>query len=141
MSDELNRPRIMIGHRDVTEQVADMFDAIVGSLDWGSAMLGTDEVMSILYIAKLMGWDTPSPNNEIESIKMSDIGRASMDSAVRLKTYKDFKEAKDKHWQKQVEAMLSAKDTDLQSQYENLEQISLALAGKALEIKKKIDNE
>ncbi len=51
--------RIMIGTADVTEHVAAMFDAIVGSLDWGSGFLSVEQIESILIVGALAGFDVP----------------------------------------------------------------------------------
>lgn len=51
--------RIMIGNADVTEHVAAMFDAIVGSLDWGSGFLSSEEIESIVAVGTLAGFDVP----------------------------------------------------------------------------------
>ena len=49
--------RITIGGVDVTEHVAAMFDAIVGSLDWGSGFLDVETIESILVVAELAGFE------------------------------------------------------------------------------------
>jgi hypothetical protein len=52
--------RITIGGTDVTEHVAAMFDAIVGSMDWGSGFLDVETIESILIVAELAGFEVPS---------------------------------------------------------------------------------
>ena len=59
--------RIIIDGKDVTEHVARMYDAIVHSLDWGSGYLDTEDIESILIIAKLAGWDVPEPNAPVST--------------------------------------------------------------------------
>lgn len=51
--------RIAVDGADITEHVAAMFDAIVGSLDWGSGFLDTETIESILIVAELAGFDVP----------------------------------------------------------------------------------
>lgn len=45
---------------DITEHVAAMFDAIVGSLDWGSEFLDAETIESILIVAELAGFEAPA---------------------------------------------------------------------------------
>lgn len=42
---------------NIAEHVAAMFDALVGSLDWGSGFLDTETIESILIVAELAGFD------------------------------------------------------------------------------------
>lgn len=51
--------RATIGTHDVTEDLKIMYDAIVGSLDWGSAFLGVEDIAAILRVGTLLGIDTP----------------------------------------------------------------------------------
>jgi hypothetical protein len=58
-----NIRRITIGNADVTEHVAAMFDALIGSLDWGSGFLSSEEIESILIVAELAGFEAPEPHH------------------------------------------------------------------------------
>lgn len=44
---------------DITEHVARMYDALVGSMEWGSGFLATEDVESILIVAELAGFNMP----------------------------------------------------------------------------------
>jgi hypothetical protein len=55
------KARIMIGPHDVTEHVAAMYDAIIGSLDWGSSWLDVETQLSILLVGRLAGWAWEDP--------------------------------------------------------------------------------
>ncbi len=52
--------RAIINGVDVTEHVAAMYDAIIGSADWGSNFLDTETIVSILTIGRAMGFDRPA---------------------------------------------------------------------------------
>lgn len=52
-----SRP-IVVDGVNITDHVAAMFDAIVGSADWGSGFLDTETIASILTVAELAGLDT-----------------------------------------------------------------------------------
>ncbi len=52
-------PRVTCRGVDVTEHVAAMFDALVGSLDWGSGFLSAEEIESVLVVAEVAGFDVP----------------------------------------------------------------------------------
>jgi hypothetical protein len=61
-------PRIKVGGADITEHVAAMYDAIVGSMDWGSGFLCTEEVESILIVGHLVGFEVPGPDPTADSV-------------------------------------------------------------------------
>jgi hypothetical protein len=46
---------------DITEQVAALFDALVGSMDWGSDFLDEDTVEAALIVADIVGYAPPNP--------------------------------------------------------------------------------
>lgn len=52
--------RAMVGKLDITEHVENVFDALVSSLDWGSDFLDSEQVNSMLVLAELLGFDTPT---------------------------------------------------------------------------------
>ena len=52
--------RVKVDGVDVTDHVAAMFDAIVGSTEWGSDFLSVECIESILIIAQLVGFDVPN---------------------------------------------------------------------------------
>lgn len=54
--------RVTVDGVDITEHIAAMFDSIVGSLDWGSGFLSTEEIESIMIVADLVGFDAPDPD-------------------------------------------------------------------------------
>lgn len=54
---------VLIGKVDVTEHVAAMYDAIVGSLDWGSGFLTVETIESILIVAALAGFNVDGINS------------------------------------------------------------------------------
>jgi hypothetical protein len=60
---------IVIGTKDITEHVARMYDAIVGSLDWGSQFLDTETIESILIVGKLAGWKLVEPLPDSEALR------------------------------------------------------------------------
>jgi hypothetical protein len=45
---------------DITQAVAALFDALVGSMDWGSDFLDDETVEAALVIANLVGFAEPS---------------------------------------------------------------------------------
>jgi len=49
--------RATVGQADITEHIAAMFDALVGSLDWGSGFLETETIESILIVGEVIGFD------------------------------------------------------------------------------------
>ena len=51
--------RVVVGNTDITEHVAAMFDVLVASLDWGSDFLAAEDVVSIVLVADLVGFDIP----------------------------------------------------------------------------------
>lgn len=69
----MSGPRIMIGKVDVTEHVAAMFDALVGSLDWGSGFLDVETIESILIICELAGFSTNRVIVAVDVPGMSEI--------------------------------------------------------------------
>lgn len=48
---------------DVTEAVQVIYDLAHSSMDWGSGMLGTDEMEAVVAFAVHMGWGVPSFND------------------------------------------------------------------------------
>ncbi len=56
---ESAKPRAIIGGVDLTEEVAAMYDAIVGSMDWGSGFLDDESIQAILLIGRAAGFDLP----------------------------------------------------------------------------------
>lgn len=99
------KPKIMLGVYDVTEHVAAMYDAIVGSMDWGSGFLSAEEQCSILIIGKLAGWDLPDPNSDVKGEWL--VGPKPLWQADYPAYQKALKE-----WQKQVFAAIEAKALD-----------------------------
>lgn len=49
---------------DVTECVKMMYDALIGSMDWGSEFLDTDTKEAILAIGHLLGAPVPEPGRD-----------------------------------------------------------------------------
>src|SRR5690349_7450642 len=52
--------RAKIDEIDVTEHIANMFDALVGSMDWGSNFLESETIDSILVIGEMLGFQIPT---------------------------------------------------------------------------------
>ncbi len=52
--------KITCNGADITEHVAAMYDAIVGSLDWGSGFLDVETMESVLIVAHLAGYTIPT---------------------------------------------------------------------------------
>ena len=51
------KPKVTIDGVDMTEQVAAMYDAIVGSMDWGSDFLDDETVEAIQLIGAAAGFE------------------------------------------------------------------------------------
>lgn len=66
--------RVTVGGADITEHVAAMFDAIVGSMDWGSGFLDVETIESILIVAHLVGFDIPEakPDDQLIGVTSSE---------------------------------------------------------------------
>lgn len=55
--------RIYCDGHDITDDVAEMYDAIANSLDWGSGFLSGEQVAAIKVVGIVAGWDEhPTPN-------------------------------------------------------------------------------
>lgn len=52
-------PQAKIDELDVSEHIANMYDALVNSMDWGSGFLDTETKVSVLLIGELMGFPDP----------------------------------------------------------------------------------
>ena len=52
-------PKIIADGADITEHVQSMFDALVGSLDWGSGFLDDETIHSILLVGRVLGVEIP----------------------------------------------------------------------------------
>lgn len=46
---------------DVTEGVQALYDAVIGSLDWGSGFLSIEDVIPIARLARACGFDYQAP--------------------------------------------------------------------------------
>lgn len=49
---------------DITEGVQVMYDALIGSMDWGSGFLANDEAVAILRVAQACGFLSPTEAQE-----------------------------------------------------------------------------
>jgi hypothetical protein len=127
MSENSTTPKIMIGTVDVTHAVADMYDALLSSCEWGSGFLDTEQVSSVLAIGKLMGWDEPRlppsvvPGQQLLSRVEKDLGISQREAVQkhndgdtdphdRFRVRYDEEERKlSETWKAQVAAMVEAK--------------------------------
>src|SRR5579864_2724285 len=89
MTENNTSPKIMIGTVDVSSAVADMYDALLSSCDWGSGFLDTEQVSSVLVIGKLMGWDAPVlppsvvPGQQLLSRVEKDLGMSQHEAVQK----------------------------------------------------------
>lgn len=100
-----DKPRVVIAGADVTEHVAAMFDAIVGSLDWGSGFLDVDTIESILIVAELAGFDVPQ-YVPVDPPGFTPLWAPDLASASRLRAEAIAE------WRAQVKAKARATATD-----------------------------
>lgn len=56
--------RITVDGVDITEQVAAMYDAIAGSMDWGSDFLDVEVIDAILLVGEVAGFEMAAPNHD-----------------------------------------------------------------------------
>lgn len=56
------KPKAMIGDIDVTDMVASMYDNLINSMDWGSEFLSHEDIVSIVAVGKLLGFEVPDAN-------------------------------------------------------------------------------
>lgn len=100
--------RVTVDGADITEHIAAMFDAIVGSLDWGSGFLDTETIESILIVADLVGFEDPG------AARVDLPGFESWPGGDRT-TYEDWLRKKAKAvtaWRAQVKAKAAAMRKD-----------------------------
>jgi hypothetical protein len=74
------------GHSLSIAHVAAMYDALVGSLDWGSGFLDTEEIESILIVAELAGFDVPErvpASGEMTGIEAITVWRKQVAAKAR----------------------------------------------------------
>ena len=55
--------RITIDGLDITDHVAAMYDALVGSMDWGSGFLDDEQIEALLLVGEAAGWEMGSPSS------------------------------------------------------------------------------
>lgn len=129
MTESSTAPKIMIGTVDVTHAVADMYDALLSSGEWGSGFLDTEQVSSVLAIGKLMGWDEPAlppsvvPGQQLLSRVEKDLGISQREAVQKHNDgdtdphdrfrvrYDEEKRKLSETWKAQVAAMVEAKAT------------------------------
>lgn len=85
---------------DVTNMVADMYDALLSSMDWGSGFLDTEQITSILAVGKALGFDMPG-----------EIGGVRPGYRPTKETWAAFQQ-RAKEWTGQVFAMAENKLTE-----------------------------
>ena len=104
------KPRVMIGPHDVTEHVAQMYDAIVGSMDWGSEFLDWETILSILLVGKLAGFEYAIPNPPRDQVPKpwSSPEWHFLNRLEQQLQYSDY-EARVAAWREQVKTALDAK--------------------------------
>ena len=86
------------GNVDISAHLACMFDALVGSMDWGSDFLESEEIDAILAVAELMGYDLPLPSDRTDNLQAAgftephpDAGRwADFDEQGRIQWAKEY---------------------------------------------------
>lgn len=119
------KPRIVIAGADVTEHVAAMFDALIGSLDWGSGFLDAETIEAILTVAELAGFTVPEshavdppglePYAKPAFLGTSEEHRAGKFRDAERAHFKDYNERRAKaitDWQAQVRAKARAMATE-----------------------------
>ena len=110
----MSTPKIMIGAVDVTEEVAAMYDAIVGSMDWGSDFLDADQIRAILKIGALAGFDLPDPRRNIPGFEAPTYEAATLARATpaerteALAAYSEKYKAAVEKWRAQFKAEIAA---------------------------------
>lgn len=48
---------------DIHEKVQILYDMATSSMDWGSGMLDDEEMVAVMELAVLMGWQLPTPDS------------------------------------------------------------------------------
>lgn len=91
-------PPILCRGVNIAEHVGAMFDALVGSLDWGSGFLDAETIESILIVAELAGFEVPESPGTDEAPPGSGLPELSVheDSTARAEAIAT--------WRKQVQA-------------------------------------
>jgi hypothetical protein len=101
------RKRITVDGKDITEHVAAMYDAIIGSADWGSEFLDTEQIVSILTVAEAAGFEYTEPRRHFSGLDSQ--GYVVRDHSVDYRTWQADQLAK---WRAQVKAMVAANLAD-----------------------------
>lgn len=126
----IEKPRILINGIDMTEQVGAMYDAIVGSMDWGSDFLDDETIDAILLVGHAAGFEMGVPTAHKLSAAAFDVPEPSRPQSQpydgRVPDWQDlphnsaewaeYRDAYDKwkqrrldHWRAQQRAKLEAK--------------------------------
>lgn len=104
---KLSWRRITIGNADITEHVAAMFDAIVGSADWGSGHLDSEEIEAILIVGQLAGFDVSNVTPDADSAPPDVLGEFP-EASERPDEYNNRRSAIVAAWRRQIEAKARA---------------------------------
>lgn len=108
---------IMCRGVDISAHVASMFDALVGSMDWGSGFLDSDQIDAIMTIGALAGWDLSKaqPHDKVFHEKCPMPPTAAKDREATQRWYEHEwkpwnarKEAAIESWRKQFVAKANA---------------------------------
>ena len=140
------KPKIMVGQYDVTQHVAAMFDALVGSMDWGSGFLTVEEIESILIVGRLAGFDWPKDlqydikGAAVGDVKKPEAGCFVFDPAARngqryVAVAREEYEARLAAWNAQVQAYIDHKASETFNE-ESCEDMGILLLSKVTTPKK-----
>lgn len=108
--------RALIDKKDVTEHVANMYDALIHSMDWGSEFLDTDQVESILLIGDMLGFNLPDEKNLPCDLRIHRHAGPDGYFTENVSDYLNRKNELQQKWREQVKSRVKAMINDLETE-------------------------